>query len=100
MGEGEAEYGLVMPFVVCESEGGPYESAAFVAGWDCAFVDDTLRSLATPRTNGVTAATVQRYVKPEAVPQLDPIAMRHGFTLTTEQGEHGWIAATFTLDAA
>lgn len=32
MSSGDTEYGLIMPFVVCESRGGPYEDDPFVAG--------------------------------------------------------------------
>lgn len=95
-----AKYGLVMPFVVVDSVGGPYEDAAFVAGWDCAVMDEALAALAAQRRNGLTAATVQRYVKPEAVPQLDLVAMQHGFTLTAEDAEHGWVAAVFAFQPA
>lgn len=32
--EHDAEFGLVMPFVVCESQGGPYDDNAYVAGFE------------------------------------------------------------------
>lgn len=32
MAEEEQEYDLVMPFVVCQSQGGPYDDDAFVGG--------------------------------------------------------------------
>lgn len=95
----EGEFGLVMPFVACESNGGHYQDHAFVAAYSAANLDETLRHLAHLTTNGLTAATVERYVPPQLVPQLDLIAMRHGFTLTTEPwDEHPdeWTKATFT----
>lgn len=38
----EPELSLVMPFVVCTSEGGPYEDESFVAGWDLGTLDARL----------------------------------------------------------
>ena len=99
----EADYGLVMPFVVCQSEGGPYESQAFVSGVSCGVIDETLRQLAALAQHGLTAATVERYVAPALLPQLDLVAMRHGFTLTSEAwDEHPdeWALATFTKQGA
>lgn len=40
--EHEADFGLVMPFVVVVSHGGPYEDAAFAAGWECGRIDEAL----------------------------------------------------------
>lgn len=96
----EGEYALVMPFVACESQGGPYDDTAFVAAYNCATVAETLRTLAHLHTNGLTAATVERYVRPDLIPQLDLIAMKHGFTLTHEPwDEHpdDYTRAVFTL---
>jgi hypothetical protein len=80
-GDGEdqpAEYGLVMPFVVCQSQGGPYEDAAFVAGYEAACVGFTLDVL--QRVGG----SFERWVSPSLVPQLDLIAMDHGYKTTAE----------------
>lgn len=75
------EYGLVMPFVVCEDQGGPFPAGAFVAGWTCGVLD-ALLPLVKPH-----GCTVERYVDPRIVPQLDLIAMRHGFEMTSEPWE-------------
>src|SRR4051812_45319738 len=95
-----AEYGLVMPFVACESNGGHYQDHPFAAAYSAANPDETLRHLAPLRTNGLPAATVERYVSPHLVAQLDLIAMRHGFTLASEPwDEHPdeWTHAVFSL---
>jgi hypothetical protein len=87
------DYGLIMPFVVCKDQGGPYDGDAFVAGY-VAGILDTLLPIVRP--HGVT---VERYVVPELVPQLDLLAMRHGFKLTAEPwDEHPdeWTFVTFT----
>ncbi len=88
-----AHYGLVMPFVVTRDVGGPYAADAFVAGWEAGVIDMLLPIV---RPHGLT---VSRYVHPPLVPQLDLVAMRHGYTLTTEPwDEHPdeWTLATFT----
>lgn len=93
----DAAFGLVMPFVVCEDQGGPYPADAFVAGWVAGTIDMLLPIVAP---HGLT---VERYVVPQLVSQLDLIAMRHGYTLTTEPwDEHpdDWTFATFTPTAA
>jgi len=67
----EAEYRPVMPFVVCASAGGPYDDAAFVAGYEAGSLDAALRTIR--EVGGV----IERWVNPNLVPQLDLIAMRH-----------------------
>lgn len=72
----ESGYALVMPFVICKSNGGPLEDHAFVIGYSLGKIDaeleicETLHSMPYPR-----------YVRVEAVQQLDLIAMRYGFVL-------------------
>lgn len=93
--EGNAEYGLVMPFVVVHSKGGLFEDNAFVAGYTCGLADKTLAGAAA---NGATVVTLP--MVPEAlVPQIDLIALRHGFrqpvpTATAE----GWVFLTIERD--
>lgn len=86
-------YALVLPFVVVASQGGPFDDAAFTAGWHCGEID---RRLAT-----ITEAGGTRYeatVQTATVPQLDLIAMRHGWTLASDPVETSqqWSNATFT----
>lgn len=86
-------YGLVMPFTVVKSADGPYDDEAFCAGYDCAKLWDELETCAR------FGATPQaRHVKSGIIPQLDLIAMNHGFTVAfdDESAEsHGWRLATF-----
>ena len=71
----DEQHGLVMPFVVVASHGGPYDDEAFVAGWECGSLDMALRVLAP------TGAVLRRWVKPALIEQLDLIAMKHGRAL-------------------
>ncbi|MEV6504801.1 hypothetical protein AB0M61_01600 [Streptomyces sp. NPDC051642] len=91
---GESEYDLVMPFVLVESEGGPYDDAAFVAGATCGALMEELRVCQT-----LAATPKERYVDEALLPQVDLIAMRYGFSL--EQGEldeaSGWQLVSFTV---
>lgn len=86
-GGSQPRYELVMPFVVVASAGGPYDDEAFVAGWSCAEVDQALTALAPWR------ATFQRAVRAGVVPQVDLIAMKHGYRLVHDDpaadGERG-----------
>jgi hypothetical protein len=81
----DAEYGLVMPFVVVQSKGGPYEDRAFTAGWLCGHTEASLRlaPLECP------SFTLPAGVNPDVVPQLDLLAMDNGWTLITRPYEDG-----------
>lgn len=68
------EYGLVMPFVVVSSTGGPYDDDAFAAGWHCAQIDE---ALAAGRMGDVANISVRTAI----LPQLDLIALRRGATM-------------------
>lgn len=68
----DAEYGLVMPFVVCEDQGGPYKADAFVAGVWYGQIDSVLK------LGGLWSG----YVPSPLVPQLDLLAMHYGRTMT------------------
>ena len=93
MPDNESEYGLVMPFVVCASQGGPYDDRAFVAGWECGALDQVLAVL---RPYG---ATINRWVKPELLPQLDLIAMKHSLVMTVGEmhEESGYVNVEFGI---
>lgn len=89
------EFGLVMPFVACTSQGGPYDDDSFVAGFTCAFIE---AMMAEPH-----GYTIERAVPPALLPQLDLIAMRHGWTLTSlpwEEAPDEWALATFDRTVA
>lgn len=81
----ETEYALVMPFVVCQSEGGPYEDQAFTAGWELGVLAERLSTLAA-KPGVVHIATVRT----PSLPQVDLLAMKEGWTLETFQEEADW----------
>jgi hypothetical protein len=70
----DSGYGLVMPFVICKSNGGPLDDHAFVAGVQ---FGDLYRRLETDTAQSM-------YVVPDIVPQLDLAAMHFGYHMTTE----------------
>lgn len=88
----ESEYTAVMPFVLCKTNGGPYDDSAFVAGATCGALNEELRVLALSR-----AIPRERYINAAYLPQVDLIAMRHGYT--TSLGDldkpSGWQVVTF-----
>lgn len=91
---GEAEFTPIMPFVLCKTNGGPYDDSAFVAGATCGALDEEFRVLALSR-----ATPRERYINAAYLPQVDLIAMQHGYT--TSLGEldeaSGWQAVAFEL---
>jgi hypothetical protein len=91
MSDEPTEYSLLMPFVACASEGGPYDDDSFVAGFHAGALD---RSLAVIEATGGTGmrATVNAALRP----QLDLIAMRYGFYLeVTKSSTDPWIYVEF-----
>jgi hypothetical protein len=90
----EGEYAPVMPFVLCKSNGGPFDDAAFVAGATCGALIEELRMLR------LTAAIPrERYMDARYLPQVDLIAMAHGYAVTLGDLDEasGWQAVTFEL---
>jgi len=86
-----SEFGLVMPFVVCVSNGGPYDDAAYCAGFEAGMVDTILATL----PDGINQAS--RPVRSDNLPQIDLIAMQHGWTITTIVDDElpEWTTVTF-----
>lgn len=92
----QPEYDLVMPFVACASNGGPYDDAAFTAGYQAGGLDKALEILAA-----AGASELRATVYTPLVPQLDLVAMRHGFQLDSGAcaEAEGWTFATFRTAA-
>lgn len=89
------EWGLVYPFIVCTSNGGPYDDAAFVAGFTAGRIDKVLTHAA-----GSDAERVElTFTVPSAlVSQLELVAMARGFPsiVAVPWDEHpdAWTAVT------
>lgn len=93
----EAAYALVMPFVVCASQGGPYDDAAFVAGYQAGRIDRALAVAAINDTQSVRATVVAALV-----PQLELLGMHHGYPtcdVTSADETSQWADVTFTRGA-
>jgi hypothetical protein len=91
-----AEYELVMPFVACASQGGPHEDQAFVAGYRLGQLDRDLEVAAL-----IGAPSLAIAVPPVDLPQVDLIAMRHGWTVEAVpwvDAPDDWASVTFTRD--
>ena len=91
----EEDLALVLPFVVTLTNGGPYDDDAFTAGWEAGWLDAKLESMA-----GFGGVVVFRTVREVLLPQLDLIAMRYNFVLTSTpvDGFDGWATASFTRE--
>ena len=85
------EFGLMMPFVVCASHGGPYDDAAYCAGFEAGTVDTILATLP------VGINQVSRPVRTDNLPQIDLIAMQHGWSITSTVDDEypEWMTVTF-----
>jgi hypothetical protein len=83
--ETDADYELFMPFIVVESQGGPFPDEAFVVGYELGLLDQELQTLANVGpTRGTPAG---RYVHTTGLPQADLVAMRNGYTIDTSEGQ-------------
>lgn len=77
---------LAVPFIVCQSKGGPYEDAAFVAGFQCGEIDRALLAGAA-----VGAQTVRfPIVHSGIVKQLELHAMNRGYPYVTATRSDEW----------
>lgn len=83
-----AEYGLLMPFTVVASKGGPYDDASYCAGYEMGQLDAALA--AGPRLHQITIRTAN-------VPQADLVAMLHGYTSEAAEPSEcgGWTWVEF-----
>lgn len=68
MADDDGTYQLVMPLIVCQDNGGPYDGEAFVAG--AYFGEATAAVRLMP-----IGMTWRRFVPARLVPQLDLLAM-------------------------
>jgi hypothetical protein len=92
--ENGVEYGLVIPFVVVTSKGGPYDDDSFVAGWRAGVIDRRLEVHDSPAVEGESPIPVETAL----LPQLDLIAMAHGYQMKSISWEDGfWSLVTFTI---
>ncbi len=76
----EGTYGLVMPFVVCEDQGGPWKADAFVGG----VYFGEISTVAGLGQVGRARLAQGWYVPSDLVPQLDLLAMKHKLSMTAE----------------
>lgn len=83
--QSEPRWVLLMPFIVVASEGGPYEDAAYSAGWEAGQVDHQAATLAV-------GGSIEATVHVENLPQIDLVAMRRGCTVGQQpvDGYPGW----------
>lgn len=89
----DVEFGLVMPFVVCQSKGGPYDDEAYVAGYEAGRLD-ALMSI-SPLLPGARINEGVPYHS-DNMPQIDLIAMQHGVIVESEDLGDGWTSVTFS----
>lgn len=79
-----------MPFIVTKDNGGDLDALAFVCGWSCGALEAELRTC-----HELGATPHGHYVYPEILPQLDLIAMQHGFTVQLGEEIPDWRYVTF-----
>lgn len=82
-----SDFDLVMPFVVCKSQGGPHDDDAFVAGWRLGQIDQLL---------SVQGAGWFGMIREEDLPQLELIAMRYACEVSTVETPGPWLVAQVT----
>lgn len=90
---------LLLPFVVCQSQGGPFDDDAYTAGFETATLWVDLE-----RSGPALHTVVEVTVHTANVPQIDLVAMHHGYSITAfqdaPQGADGWTALTLTHHTA
>ncbi|KQU33527.1 hypothetical protein [Rhodococcus sp. Leaf233] len=93
----EPTYGLVMPFIAVESNGGTYEDAAYVAGWELGVIDGQLAgpNAPTPEHPGPPLVTQWRWINEANAKQADLLAMKHGMKAEFDETYEGYISVRF-----
>lgn len=85
----EQGHELVMPFVSVASKGGPFDDAAFSAGFEMGMLDALLG-------HAYSFGCQFRTLREENRGQADLIAMRHGWRARFAESEvEGWVGAEF-----
>ncbi len=74
--EDEVTFGLVMPFVVAQSQGGPFEDQAYIAGYEMGLLAAELEH-SRPHY-------LRRTLHTANLRQVDLIAMRYGYSLRSQ----------------
>jgi hypothetical protein len=91
----EDGYGLVVPFIVCRTQGGTLDDEAFVAGFQAGQIDQALAA-----GKAVNAATVCfPLVRSDLFGQLELIAMDRGYpyvNATAVDGHPQWSELCFS----
>lgn len=91
MSEPEEHFSLVMPFVLTKSEGGPFDDESFVMG--CVVGGLITEIDALP----LCATGYARYVQAAVLPQMDLVAMKYGFVMSSEPWSEDAYWAWMTL---
>lgn len=96
----DEDFQLEMPFINVKSKGGPFDDDAYVCGFEVGAIAAEMQLASSLRTSSmVVAFPSSRYVHAINVPQLDLIAMRYGFTVTSSPPEDDseWAFIQFSL---
>lgn len=97
----EEEYWLLMPFVVTKNGGGELDDRAFARGYECGHIDAEI-TMCARMPQDLPACPSPRYVSTDIVPQLDLIAMRHGYVMahetSSERPEWSWVEFAFAQE--
>lgn len=85
----DAHYELVMPFVVVESVGGPFDDAAYCAGWEAGTIDVKLMALSAFGQSATDLVCVEANW-----PQVSLILMKHGWNVDESSMSiaDGWVS--------
>lgn len=89
-GDSAGTYGLVYPFVVCTSQGGPWDDQAFVAGVQLGVLVQRMEC---------GEKDISSYVHPDLVPQIDLATMHSGYQMRAEPwDEHNTLVTLVRKD--
>lgn len=94
----DAEFGLVMPFIACVSQGGPFQDRSFVAGFQAGQVYAQLKAARAAGATEVIACVDLHLTR-----QLELAGMDSGFPVMTAEpwGEApDWVYLTFRTAAS
>lgn len=85
----DMEYNFQYPFIVCESNGGPYDDVSFVSGVRFGCWMTLLKLMPSQHSE---------YEPKSLVPQLDLLAMNNGYRMIVNPFDDYWVLVTMRRD--
>lgn len=95
-------YSAEMPFIATASNGGAYDDAAYIAGYEAGVLAGQLRGdiSPSPENPGPPSVTDWRWARADNLRQMDLLAMQHGYAVEVGETHEDLVAIRLTVGGA